>query len=154
MGVEVKCEIFLEIYQTFINACYNDFPEYRISSLYTIGYLFDEINPKFISNEIKRNFLSSILFNIEKNNEEVLKIALNSFIKILPHLKNLFSVIEIKGQIMQRIFDIKDFEIIYKDLLLILCEISKNYYNDLNENDIQIFIEISGKSVRNYLRKA
>jgi hypothetical protein len=149
LAVEINSETFLEIFETFINACYNNYPEYRISALYTIGYLFDEIDPKFLSNDTIRKFLMPILSNIDKKYENVLRISLYSFMKILPYLKNLFKYIEIKEQIMQKIYELIDQENIYSELLLILCEISKKNYIDLNENDFTIIEAISRKSVKN-----
>ncbi len=148
MAVEIKSETYLDFFETLINACYNDYPEYRISAICTIGNLFDEINPKFLSNETKRKFLLPVLFNINKKYEDVMKISLLSFLKILPHIKNLFSILEIKEQIMQKIHNLIDQENYYNEILLILCEISKKNYIDLNENDIILIEEVSRKSVK------
>ena len=147
MGVEIKSDIFLEIFQTLINTSYNSNPEFRISSLYTIGYIFDEINPKFLNEDTRKKFLFSIVNNFDENYIEVLKVAINSFSKILPFIKNIFQINELKTQLMEKIFNLNNTELIYNDLLLILSEICKFYYNELNGYDIKKITEISEKCV-------
>lgn len=115
----------------------------------TIGYLFDEVNHKFFSDDTKQKFVSCIIFNLDKSStSENLKIAMNSFLKILPAIKFYFNIREFKAQIMQKIYELKDEENCYDDLLLVLYEIAKNNFIDLDENDMNIIIEISEKCVR------
>lgn len=143
----------MDIFSTLVNACYNENPEFRLSSLYTIGFIFEELTKKLINEEYIKKFLFAIVFNFDKNFEEVLKVAINSFSKMVPFLGDVFSDKDLKRQLMENIYNLIDAEVIYHKLLLILNEIARYYYSKLDEIDFSKFFEFSLKCVRKFLLK-
>jgi len=78
----------LELFDILYTNALDDSPLVRISSILTIGYISDEINPDLISNEQKNNFLFRILLNLNPENEELINTALDALIKFLPMIRS------------------------------------------------------------------
>ena len=138
----------MEIFSALESTCYNQNPNFRISSLYTIGFIFDEVSEKLINGELIKKFLFAIVFNFDKSFQEVLKIAINCFGKFIPLLQKIFSDKELKKHLMENIYNLFDVEFILDDILLVLNDISKYYSCYLEENDLNKIFELSQKSVK------
>jgi len=78
----------LDLYVILYKTALDPDPKVRMSSILTIGYISEEVNPIFFNAVNKNNFLFAIISNLDVTNAELIKTALDAFIKFCPIIKS------------------------------------------------------------------
>ena len=141
--IEIPKKQWLNIFDILINTSQNNDINIQLSSLKTLEYIYEEINPGDIPNEIVAKLLNTYYSLLTKENVHI-KLALytlNSILKFLPFIKAFIN------ESVQRLqfFDLiekyveNDNEEIRRIGLKIFIEICKIYYDCIQEYIKKIF---------------
>ena len=146
--IELPKKLWLNIFDILIGTSNNENINIQLSSIITLGYIFEEINENDISDEIMRKILFCYynILNKDNINLELHKSTLDSLFHFIPFIKNVIMNNE-QSKIFFELIEksIKnDYIIIRSKSIKIFIEISRRYYDYL-ENYINNLIDFSSK---------
>ena len=145
---ELPKKLWMNIFDILIGASNNENVYIQLSSIMTLGYIFEEINENDINDDIMRKILFCY-YNILNQNDinlELHKSTLDSLLHFIPFIKNVIMNNE-QSKIFYELIEksIKnDYNIIRNKSIKIFVEISRRYYDYL-ENYIYNLIDFSSK---------
>jgi len=87
-SIETPRNEWMEIYDILYKTALVEDPKVRLSSVLTIGYISEEVDPNSLSELHKNNLLYAIITNINLEYLELNNITLDAFIKFIPMIKS------------------------------------------------------------------
>lgn len=145
---ELPKKLWINIFDILIGTSNNENIYIQLSSITTLGYIFEEINENDINDDIMRKILFCFynILNQKEINLELHKSTLDSLFHFIPFIQNVIMNNE-QSKIFYELIEksIKnDSNIIRSKSIKIFIEISRRYYDYL-ENYINNLIDISSK---------
>ena len=121
---------------------------YRLSSILTIGFISQEINPGNLTNEEVNNVLNVLTINLNDKSEDVVTETISSFLNFIIFANQNMNVEDEKSYILNNIYNCLSHSNLKIRILSMQClvEISRIYYDSIHSN-IDDILRITKKHV-------